>query len=232
MHYQELLAELHRALEPANYVEIGCRHGRSLALSRSPALAIDPVPEITINIACPHQIFAETSDEFFAARDPKKLLGRDIDFAFIDGMHLVENVLRDFANIEVHSHRGTVIVIDDVLPAAMEYATRDRNTTIWCGDVYRIVGLLRSKRPDLAIEVLDIEMKGACIVWQLNPQGFRRDQLAEMETTLQNGAFCEPDVVGIRRTAQPLQPEILPTLIQTIRAFRAKVAEQPGGVQI
>jgi len=45
--YLDTLADLHRALAPRAYLEIGVRHGRSLALATGPALGVDPAPEIT-----------------------------------------------------------------------------------------------------------------------------------------------------------------------------------------
>ncbi len=93
MQYLELLQQLHQSLNPANYLEIGCRHGTSLALARSPALAIDPEPDLSIDITCMMQVFPQTSDKFFGRHDPKLLLGGAIDFAFIDGMHLAEFAL-------------------------------------------------------------------------------------------------------------------------------------------
>ena len=40
--YLTLLARLHRALEPRNYLEIGVRRGDSLALATCPVIGIDP----------------------------------------------------------------------------------------------------------------------------------------------------------------------------------------------
>lgn len=221
MQYLELLQQLHQSLNPANYLEIGCRHGTSLALARSPALAIDPEPDLSIDITCMMQVFPQTSDKFFGRHDPKLLLGGAIDFAFIDGMHLAEFALRDFANIETHAHRGTVVVVDDVLPSQIEHATRERLTQAWSGDVYRIVPLLRRWRPDLCIEVLDIHMKGACIIWSLTPGGMPRDRLIELENELKEGAHAEPSVARIRQKLCPKSPRTLPSLIRAIQQFRA-----------
>jgi hypothetical protein len=38
LHYLEAIAALHRAFEPAFYLEIGVRHGHSLALAHCPAI--------------------------------------------------------------------------------------------------------------------------------------------------------------------------------------------------
>ena len=48
-------------------------------------------------------IYELTSDEFFARYDLSELLGGPVELAFIDGLHLFEQVLRDFVNLERHS---------------------------------------------------------------------------------------------------------------------------------
>ena len=63
--YVEVLAQAHALLEPAHYLEIGIRRGRSLALARCPAIAVDPAPEIDRPLPASTRIFRETSDDFF-----------------------------------------------------------------------------------------------------------------------------------------------------------------------
>ena len=58
-----------------------------------------------------------TSDEFFAEHDLRELLGGPVELAFIDGLHLFEQVLRDFVNLERCSTAHTVIILHDCLPA-------------------------------------------------------------------------------------------------------------------
>ena len=48
--YLELLSELHRVLEPRSYLEVGVRHGKSLELASCPAVGVDPVPELTVEL--------------------------------------------------------------------------------------------------------------------------------------------------------------------------------------
>ena len=42
MEYLDFLARLHAAVRPGAYLEIGVRHGDSLALAECPALGVDP----------------------------------------------------------------------------------------------------------------------------------------------------------------------------------------------
>src|SRR5690606_15092040 len=118
----------------------------------------DPAFELQREFGPEVRLFEMTSDAFFATRDPARIFGTSVDFAFIDGMHLADFALRDFMNIESSSHPGGVIAIDDILPDAMEYATRERKTKIWTGDVYRTVLALGELRPQLDIRVYSIEM--------------------------------------------------------------------------
>ena len=96
MNYLEALGLTHETLRPANYCEIGCRLGHSLALSTAPAIGVDPNYEIKVALATPTRLFNTTSDSFFAQDDVAQTLGAPIDLAFIDGLHLVEFALRDF----------------------------------------------------------------------------------------------------------------------------------------
>ncbi|MCB1363199.1 MAG: hypothetical protein KDK02_03710, partial [Rhodobacteraceae bacterium] len=81
MDYLKALDLLHDRLAPASYVEIGCREGRSLGLARCPAVAIDPEFEIRVGLSSPTRLFCQTSDEFFATRNLRELLGGPVDLA-------------------------------------------------------------------------------------------------------------------------------------------------------
>src|SRR5919107_2890242 len=113
MHYLDFLAGLHERLAPPTYLESRVRHGDSLALARGPAVGIDPEFELQAELRDDTKLFAETSDEYFDRDDPLAPFGGEpIAFAFIDGMHLAEFVVRDFANVERNAHWSTVVVFD------------------------------------------------------------------------------------------------------------------------
>lgn len=203
MNYLDALNILHDRLRPANYVEIGCRAGRSLALARCPALAVDPDFQIDSPLTAPTRLFRQTSDDFFANHDLSALLGGPVDFAFIDGMHLVEFALRDFINLEAHAHPGTVVVIDDVVPDDIAWATRERKTQAWTGDVYRLIPLLRHYRPDLEIAVFEAQIgrfgKGLAVISGLDPDNRVLPESYEaIAAELDAGAFIEPTAGAIR----------------------------------
>jgi pimeloyl-ACP methyl ester carboxylesterase len=161
----ELLANLHRLLEPRTYLEIGVSDGRSLTLSRAQTIAIDPAFKVTSEVQCDLHLVRATSDEFFARKNPIAHFRRPvIDLAFIDGMHLSEYTLRDFMNVERFTTAASVIVFDDMLPRTVDEAARDRITKMWTGDVYKVIQALRTHRPDLIVFDVDTQPTGTSVV--------------------------------------------------------------------
>lgn len=148
--YLEVLGSVHAALRPRCYLEIGVRHGHSLALAADEAIGVDPAPRLTVALSARTTIFQETSDQFFRDRAKTTLAG-GVDLAFIDGMHLFEYALRDFMNIEQHAHPAAVIVFDNIFPNHPLQAARERQTNVWTGDVWKIAACLRKYRPDLLL---------------------------------------------------------------------------------
>src|SRR5690606_2130068 len=227
MNYLRALRLCHEILAPSNYLEIGCRHGTSLALSRCPAIAVDPALELRRPARAGVQLFEMTSDHFFAAHDPGRILGEPVDFAFIDGMHHSEFALRDFMHIERCSRATSVIAIDDILPDRLEYATRDRNTKIWTGDVYRTIRILRQYRPDLEIRVYAIEMKGFCLVHRLDPGNTAiADNLREIQSRIMGGDWEVSSHDALVEAMAPLPAARLETDLRSIAARRA--CDYPG----
>jgi SAM-dependent methyltransferase len=171
LHYLDVLQELHRALEPSSYLELGVRHGKSLVLAQCHAIGVDPRPEIQITLpADTTQIIDKTSDDFFdtLSRSDDSNPGR-ADLVFIDGMHHFEYVLRDFMNVERHAKPGAVAVIDDIYPNHPAQAERKRRTRVWTGDVWKLHRLLAELRPDLFILPLDTEPTGLLLITCLDP---------------------------------------------------------------
>ncbi|MCX4767069.1 class I SAM-dependent methyltransferase [Streptomyces sp. NBC_01275] len=191
MKRHEFLRELHKVTANRTYLEIGVNDGRSLRLSRVPSIAVDPAFKVTSEIRCDVHLVKATSDDFFARPDPLAHLrgGRNplrnlargrhplghwrrttLDLSFIDGMHLFEYALRDFVNVERHSDWASVIVLDDMLPRSVDEAARDRHTTAWTGDVYKITEILERHRPDLVTVLVDTQPTGQLLVFGANPR--------------------------------------------------------------
>ena len=166
--YVQVLGDLHHALAPRCYLEIGVRFGRSLALARGPAIGVDPAPDIRVELPASTRIVATTSDEFFVENSRTRSVGV-VDFAFIDGLHLFEAALRDFMNIERLATPDAIVAIDDVLPNHPAQAERTRRTQHWTGDVWRLVPVLRRWRPDLVLALLDTSPTGLLLVSGLDP---------------------------------------------------------------
>ena len=170
--YLRRLAEIHACLRPRTYLEIGVWSGRSLALAGGDTLAIgvDPNPEIAEKLSPSTRIFEESSDSFFALHDVEsEFKGLPIDLAFIDGCHLFEFVLRDFANIARHCTTDSRIVLHDTLPQSALMAQRKRETRAWTGDVWKVVPCLRKYAPYLAITTIDVPPTGLTVVSNIGP---------------------------------------------------------------
>lgn len=168
--YREVLARIHDLLNPALYLEIGIRKGDSLALAKADSIGIDPEPDLPADLLLPRMhLHRIASDDFFFFFARSALSGRKVNLGFIDGMHRVEYALRDFMNLERHMAADGVIIIDDVLPNRTVQAERTRQSRVWCGDVWRMVPLLREMRPDLRLTLLDTSPSGMLVVSRLNP---------------------------------------------------------------
>ncbi len=168
MNRHELLTRLHELLVPRTYLEIGVNVGKSISLARCPSIGIDPFFKVMREIRCDVHLVRSSSDEFFARKYPLAHLPiPTLDLAFIDGMHLSEYALRDFINVERHTHAGSVILIDDMLPRNIEEAERDRDPWqpgIWAGDVYKVTQTLRDLRPDLVVIEVNTTPTGTILV--------------------------------------------------------------------
>ena len=175
--YYSWLQCFHERLRPSTYVEIGLGHGRSLALAgpETRAVGIDPFQGAweRLHYVCPHgpaTLFPLTSDDFFAQHDLREVIGQEtFDLAFIDGLHLFEQVLKDFINLERYAGRDSVVLMHDCLPIAPIVAERERCTGFWTGDVWRIIPCLKTFRPDLHISTIPTKPSGLAVVTGLDP---------------------------------------------------------------
>jgi len=170
MFYLNFLTEVHRRLQPRAYLEIGIRHGNSLALARCRTVGIDPAYVITAEIDGDVALNRTTSDEYFSRPDPLSPTGGvPFDLSFIDGLHLFEFALRDFIFAERYSAARGVIIFDDVLPRTVDEAARERHTVQWTGDVFWVLEVLHRYRPDLVVTPLHTQPTGLLAVYGLDP---------------------------------------------------------------
>jgi hypothetical protein len=192
--YYEVLRRMHDYLRPRSYLEIGVDNGGSISLAQSPTIAvgIDPEPRLRDALMPGCKIFCQTSDAYFESRDPRSDMECDeVDFAFIDGLHIFEQALRDFINVERLAGSSTVVAIHDCLPVDGLTAARERQTVFWSGDIWKLPLCLQEYRPELQVHLIPAPPTGLCLVWGLDPKstaltdGFSRiaDKFINLELT-------------------------------------------------
>jgi len=180
--YQDCLRDLHQAIRPKTYLEIGTLNGDTLGLASCHSIAVDPTFQLSkpsVGDKPALHMFQMSSDSFFASYDPVALLGGPIDLAFLDGMHLFEFLLRDFMHTERACHAGSVVVLHDCVPLDAFMATRSvddqetrslsRHPLWWTGDVWKLVPILRHYRRDLTVTLFDSPPTGLVLVTGLDP---------------------------------------------------------------
>lgn len=203
------IERLYDRLAPKTIIEIGVGDGNSLSLARPPTLAIgvDPQPRVHAFLKAETHICAETSDAFFARRGPDTLLaGRPLDVGFIDGLHLFEQALNDFINLERYCGPRSVILLHDTVPLDENTQSRVRNTSFYTGDVWKTVLCLKHYRPDLDVFTIATPPTGLTVVTGLNSASRELDEkyqeatarfldapYSEIETTWQTALNVVPN---------------------------------------
>ena len=177
LHYHRFLKRLHENNLFDWYLEVGCRDGASFANVASKTIAVDPFFRADINIigAKPAlHVFQQTSDDFFAS-DFLKRNKIQLSVSFLDGMHLIEFLLRDFIATEARSNPDGVILMHDTAPFDTIMTMRDfrqmpKDRGFWTGDVWKIWPILQEYRPDLELTMFDCRPTGMMAVRNLKPK--------------------------------------------------------------
>lgn len=82
-------------------------------------------------------LFQCTSDEFFY-QYPQFSHANSFDVAFIDGLHLAEQVSKDIINCANHACTNKAfIIVHDCNPTKEELQRREPVVAEWCGDVWK-----------------------------------------------------------------------------------------------
>lgn len=180
IHYRDYLKGIHRVRRPSSYFEIGVDTGATLALAECPAVAVDTkfrLREFAMGQRVETHLFQLSSDEFFARYDLRTFFPDGVDFAFLDGMHHFEFLLRDLVNTERYSHEQTIVALHDCWPVSVEVADREPNYHLrtdattrhwWTGDVWKVLPILRDYRADLDVTFLDCPPSGLVVVRKLD----------------------------------------------------------------
>jgi hypothetical protein len=235
MLYYHFLARLHQALAPRTYLEIGVRSGQSLALARCRSVGVDPAFEVKEEMLAPVSLVRRTSNDFFAQVGPGGPFGgMPVDLAFIDGMHLFEYALADFAHTEPFTAWSSVAVFDDVCPREAAWATRKRETVSWTGDIFKVEQALRTLRPDLTFVQVDTEPTGLLLVFGLDST----NRLLAQTFNQIVGQFVTEDPQDVpaevlnRAQAVPPQAILSSPVWQVIRDGRDRLAPDAGRAHI
>lgn len=173
------LHHFHEALRPGVYLEIGVDAGRTLSVARPPtkALGVDPTAREGPAFDAETRLFPLESDVFFSSGTADlELSGTPVDLAFVDGLHLFEQALRDFIHIERRSAPDSVVLFHDCLPLDKTTASRKRRTGFWTGDIWKIVPILQSWRPDLTVFLVPAYPTGLLVVTRLDPSSDRLER--------------------------------------------------------
>jgi hypothetical protein len=116
------------------------------------------------------------SDSFFAVEP----LFPPYDVVFIDGDHKFEQVVRDFSNTVLRTHRRSAVLIDDTLPndvySAMpnlQDVNRYRKAigstdSAWMGDVFKTVFYIHDFWPGLNYRTITGSGNAQTLVWRAN----------------------------------------------------------------
>jgi methyltransferase family protein len=169
--YCEVLRWIHETLQPSSYIEIGVFEGGSLslALPATQSIGIDPNPQINRRLSPKTHLFRLTSNEFFAQCDLRTLVvGSHFSLAFIDGLHLFEQALMDFINLERSSGSGSIVLVHDSMPLDAETSGRKQKTMFYTGDVWKLLLCLSHYRTDLRIHTVRTAPSGLSMIGNLD----------------------------------------------------------------
>lgn len=173
---------LAHALRARRYLEIGVNHGDTFRhVAIEDRTGVDPEFRFdTSSLANARtRLVPATSDAFFAGLD----LDEIYDIVFIDGLHRFEQVVRDFANVLLHTHRRSVIVLDDTVPSdvystlpSQSQALHQRklggtNEGSWHGDVYKTVFYIHDFWPGLQYRTVIDGGNPQTLVWRARSGG-------------------------------------------------------------
>lgn len=168
----EVIKKIIEKSKAKTYLEIGVEFGTVFSKIRvKRKIGVDPELKISwkrkisdLLSIFSAKYFNMTSDEFFD-QQAVMFAQKKIDVAFVDGLHIYFQSLKDIENcLEYLSEKG-IIVVHDCNPQNLASASPNREDVKkfleargkWNGDVWKAIVQLRSTRPDLQIFTLDCD---------------------------------------------------------------------------
>jgi len=139
-----------------SYLEIGVYHyGNFDRVVCNTKHCVDPIYDATYKV---------TSDEFF-----ERHISQKYDIVFIDGLHLVEQVIKDIDNSLYYLNDGGTLVLHDCNPPTRHHQIREFDgISKWNGDVWKAIYHFRTTRDGLNIRVVDTDW--GCGIIQIGEQ--------------------------------------------------------------
>ncbi len=215
------------------YLEIGVAAGTTFfAVASAHKVAVDPYflfkPEEVQSREPTSEFHQTTSDTYFA--DQASASG-PFDLIFLDGLHTIEQILRDFLNACACLAPGGVIVIDDVLPDSYAASLNDETKAVklkaklgakddrWMGDVFKLVPFIDAFCQMYSF-ASPIEASNCLVVWKAprQVQSLRRRSMKEiadfpfeqawLDESLYNSMALEEIVGSIAQTREKMAAPI------------------------
>jgi hypothetical protein len=195
MNRVEVIKKIIEKNKAKTYLEIGVEFGTVFSkIKAKRKIAVDPELKISwkkkigdLPSIFSARYFNMTSDEFFD-QQAVMFAQKKIDVAFVDGLHVYSQSLKDIENCLKHLNEKGIIIVHDCSPKNEFSAASSREISVkagekkWNGDVWKAIVCLRSTRSDLTIFILDCDY-GLGIIRKGQPENmldYSLEQIKEM----------------------------------------------------
>ena len=216
----ELINCIAKRIDAHSYLEIGVETGLTFnqvnvfqKTGVDPRFQFDYQGDLRANLSF-HEI---TSDEFFKKLAKNEIKDQKFDLVFIDGLHVFEQVVKDFMNVINHMNLGGVIVIDDTVPIdefsalpsqkdcyRLRIESGRHNDGSWHGDVYKLIYVLsKNEKNKIRIVTVTDLSNPKTVVWMEDGVWSR----FEIESRLVDKTFYELFENGIPRSFMPMNKQ-------------------------
>ena len=214
----ELINDIAKIIDAHSYLEIGVETGLTFNQVKifqktavDPRFLFDYQRDLRTNLSF-HEI---TSDVFFKKLAEKNEIKIKLfDLVFIDGLHVFEQVLKDFINSVNHINPGGVIVIDDTVPIdefsalpsqkdcyRLRIESGRHNDGSWHGDVYKLIYVLsKNEKHKIHIATVTDLSNPKTVVWMEDGDWSR----FQIESRLVDKTFDELFENGTPKSFMPM----------------------------